>query len=427
MIICERDQLTIKHEEGSSRIKEVLSERAARYIEDWLPRLLTQNPNHALEKLLLKEFARLSPTQQAEARKAVAAATPERIEARFRKLVDEEVAGHSALTPTAQLSFQRTLRIPDDGKTYPLPPGLGRFPVSKLEPYADKLPQAWSALGGVLIPVYQAEAMWLQFSSQWPTALKIGTGTVNAINGQKWTPGLSTDPQGYVVLPEQPWLDGFCVAPGIVRQFIAARHGDGYTAEEQVLGSTRGGLQFEAYPVRPEAYFEKKLSEKLPRSVDAIIRDLLCDSFPHLNNNGTLRSRSFDDIGIGIGAGGRIKQEIYKDQWEPEDWDLNRPSRLWVHLVEAAIWQALTGKPRPQKPPTASEYAACGLPWFEYYRDDMEALSGSESLARLKSVYELAEKKGDSSVPPDESPGSLPVVPLGPDAPTNQVSQWDGK
>ena len=27
------------------------------------------------------------------------------------------------------VSFQRTLRIPDDGRLYPLPPGLGRFPI----------------------------------------------------------------------------------------------------------------------------------------------------------------------------------------------------------------------------------------------------------------------------------------------------------
>ena len=33
--------------------------------------------------------------------------------------------------PEAKLSinFQRTLRIPDDGNTYSLPPGLGTFPL----------------------------------------------------------------------------------------------------------------------------------------------------------------------------------------------------------------------------------------------------------------------------------------------------------
>ena len=33
------------------------------------------------------------------------------------------------------LNFQRTLRIPDDGKTYPLPPGLGPFPICQVKDY----------------------------------------------------------------------------------------------------------------------------------------------------------------------------------------------------------------------------------------------------------------------------------------------------
>ena len=33
------------------------------------------------------------------------------------------------------LVFQRTLRIPDDGRDYPLPPGLGRFPLRHIDDY----------------------------------------------------------------------------------------------------------------------------------------------------------------------------------------------------------------------------------------------------------------------------------------------------
>ena len=40
--------------------------------------------------------------------------------------------------PHFAVNFQRTLRIPDDGGTYPLPPGLGDFPVFRVEDYADR-------------------------------------------------------------------------------------------------------------------------------------------------------------------------------------------------------------------------------------------------------------------------------------------------
>lgn len=64
-----------------------------------------------------------------------------------------------------RVDFQRTLRIPDDNREYPLPPGLGRFPVEHVEDHSSRLPSAWIERGGVLLPMYQAEALWINFSS----------------------------------------------------------------------------------------------------------------------------------------------------------------------------------------------------------------------------------------------------------------------
>ena len=38
------------------------------------------------------------------------------------------------------LEFQRTLRIPDDGRRHFLPPGLGRFPLELVDDFSDKTP-----------------------------------------------------------------------------------------------------------------------------------------------------------------------------------------------------------------------------------------------------------------------------------------------
>ena len=112
------------------------------------------------------------------------------------------------------MAFKRTLRVPDDGKTYPLPPGLGHFPVHKVSDYADRVPPEWNKHGGVFVPMHQCEAMWISFdvrrtcgasgveSSPW--ALKVGVGKINAISGEPWSKGLSKSPQDYVVTPRQP-------------------------------------------------------------------------------------------------------------------------------------------------------------------------------------------------------------------------------
>jgi len=115
------------------------------------------------------------------------------------------------------------LRIPDDNREYPLPPGLGDFPLAHVDDYADRLPASWRTHGGVFLPMYQAEALWINFNGfdDYPFAVKIAAGKIDAVTGEPWSPKLSDDPQNYVVVPEQPWLDGFCVRKGAIRQFVA--------------------------------------------------------------------------------------------------------------------------------------------------------------------------------------------------------------
>ena len=62
-----------------------------------------------------------------------------------------------------EIVFMRTLRIPDDDRSYLLPPGLGAFPFRHVDDFAAEVPQRWVEHGGVMLPMYQAEAMWLFF------------------------------------------------------------------------------------------------------------------------------------------------------------------------------------------------------------------------------------------------------------------------
>ena len=161
-----------------------------------------------------------------------------------------------------RVAFQRTLRIPDDNRDYPLPPGLGRFPLRHVDDHLDRVPEAWGRRGGVFLPMYQAEAMWLRFDAEYPMAIKVAAGKIDAVTGETWTNELSRRPQNYMAVPEQPWLDGFCVEKGLIRQFVAMPLGAGYTAEEQLTGEAEhGGLQIAAYPMLAATY-EKWLEEQ---------------------------------------------------------------------------------------------------------------------------------------------------------------------
>ncbi len=293
-----------------------------------------------------------------------------------------------------RIDFQRTLRIPDDGKEYPLPAGLGRFPVRHVDDFAQRVPARWLEHGGVMLPMYQSEALWInftgsQFSGSYPFAIKIAAGKINAVTGKRWSDGLNRGPQDYVVAPEQPWLDGYCVKKGIIRQFVAMPLGDGYSAEEQISGEAEhGGLQIIAYPMKRSVY-ERRFAPRFARFEEGMA----------LGTPGMLLSRS---VGMGLGAGGRMRQEIFDDPFDFSDWDTEHASRCFVHLANSLMWWEITGEGPPTTPLTSREYAKHHIPWFEYYSDG-EAVPGSKILDGIKSVFDLGKSKKAVPLPENES------------------------
>jgi hypothetical protein len=312
-----------------------------------------------------------------------------------------------------EVNFQRTLRIPDNGKHYPLPPGLGSFSLKHLEDYADRIPAAWRERGGVMMPLYQAEAMWLSFCGRrygaYPFALKIAAGKINAVSGKRWAPRLRDSERDYVVVPEQPWLDGFCVAKDVVRQFVAMPLGSGYSVEEQITGMPEhGGLQIIAYPMKKERYEE--LQRK--RAEWQEDRFALCGESAFAG--APVRARAAAPArAMGLAAGGRMHQQIYADPYGIDAWDQSVSSRCFVTLLDATQWREITGEAPEQRPPTAADYTSAGLPWFDYYAE-AETLPGAKELALVKSVAELAAEKGEQVLGPDGEVEPGHVVRLGP-------------
>lgn len=53
------------------------------------------------------------------------------------------------------ISFRRTIRVPDTEKVSQLPPDMGAFPLYKTSDYADKLPADMVAKGGAFLSMYR--------------------------------------------------------------------------------------------------------------------------------------------------------------------------------------------------------------------------------------------------------------------------------
>lgn len=53
------------------------------------------------------------------------------------------------------ISFQRTVRVPDDQRENKLPPGLGTFPLYPVSKFRQTMPASMAAKGGLFLPVYR--------------------------------------------------------------------------------------------------------------------------------------------------------------------------------------------------------------------------------------------------------------------------------
>ncbi len=315
-----------------------------------------------------------------------------------------------------RVSFQRTLRIPDDNRSYPLPPGLGRFPLEHVQMHSPRLPAAWSKHGGVLLPMYQSEAMWINFDSEtggrhsqgYPFAIKVAAGKINAISGEAWGDELVEHPQDYVVVPDQPWLDGFCIQKGLIRQFVAMPLGQGYSAEEQLTGeAVMGGLQIIVYPMKKDHYkklLQKRESMKAP--------EIYCSM------------SVVQEPSMGLAPGGLMHQEIYEDRYGFDAWETGCSSRCFVHILNSEQWAAAIGKPAPGQAPTAAEYTDAGLPWFEYYNDQIAHLPGATSLAALDSVAAKGIKLGQTPLKENDPVTPGKVVGCGPKSDEVKDGTW---
>ena len=282
------------------------------------------------------------------------------------------------------VEFQRTLRIPDDGNIYPLPPGLGNFPVRCVADYLDRVPDTWEKLNSFFIPMYQREALWLGFNGvHWkPNAVKVGVGKINAISGEVWNEQLHEDPQDYIVCPDQPWLDGINVGKGFIRQFVAMPLGLGDTIEAQLTGVEYfGGIQILVYEPLPG-----KFPDQPPPMPDIGLE---------------MPSRSMSVQGeMGLGAGGKIKQKIYPDAYGIETWDIENYGAIFVYIVNSEKYREITGLEPPSTPITPQTYNRYGFPWFDLYDEEKVDLPASERLAEVKTIREQEAKRGIT--PPQE-------------------------
>ena len=177
---------------------------------------------------------------------------------------------------------------------------------------------------------------------------------------------------------------------GFIRQFVAVPLGSGATVEGQVTGQEiHGGVQLRTVGLTEEALAAWHAARRARREVCADIAPMA--ACPEATGSADM----------GLGAGGRMRQEVYVDDRPLADYDEGGARRVFVHLCSAAQWTAITGEVPPATPVDRDAYVSAGLPWFDYYDVDAQDLGPSQILAKVKTIGEELGGDEDSFEPVD--------------------------
>jgi hypothetical protein len=137
MITLQNDSLCFNFPETN----EALNRLVEQHVNSMLPTIIAADRARPVEALRSSwGFREATAEKRRKAESQVIHATPERIENALRRKCMDIVNYRHASTTTLQIEFQRTLRIPDDGKIYPLPAGFGRFPLRHVDDYKETVP-----------------------------------------------------------------------------------------------------------------------------------------------------------------------------------------------------------------------------------------------------------------------------------------------
>ena len=81
---------------------------------------------------------------------------------RFRRSTESRRVASTSSAPCGSLDDNRNI-----------PPQAWVVSVEHVDDFADKLPDTWRTHGGVFMPMYQSEALWINFSCDYPAPSRL--------------------------------------------------------------------------------------------------------------------------------------------------------------------------------------------------------------------------------------------------------------
>ncbi|KAF5531759.1 integral membrane protein [Fusarium mexicanum] len=304
------------------------------------------------------------------------------------------------------VSFERTIRVPDNESLNRLPPSLGKFPLFKTDDVGDKFPVSMAEKGGVFIPMYQREGMCVSFESEKRYAIKIFAGNVNVISGEPRMPDATLACRRPGLPSQNKFIQDYVVTPPPRIDGVVAKSQETACFQFEVTRLDRHEVEERAINIIVMALTGKPFAMKIAnhafiKDIQQKIHDL--EGFPVDKQRLIFRGEMLQDglllCDYGIEEpetgqaemvfplGGVIRQNI-----------VNIPKGLFqesnavsfnVQILNSATFTAITGRDPPSTPVSAAVYQELGLPFYDLY-EEPSRVSGLKSITQIEGAPEKA-------------------------------------
>ena len=370
MITLRRDTLTLTFPEIAQEVRSLIY-RKIKQVAAELP------PTWARTELISqiesdRDFPKLATERRECIRERLRVWTPADVESALEEIVINKGGLRTDSFTGLEIKFQRTMRIPADGKTYALPIALRQPPLHSVDDFPETAPSSWLENGGVVMPLARSEAIWIWFATRYPVAVKISTQEINLLSGTRSSPGLQREPQNYFVIPV--WGES-----EVARRFIVLPFGDDHKAG-QALPEPRGNaIQIQATPLQPKSFYKHEGSFHL-HTIHEFFARMVLAAVPCPSLDRVVRYSEQKEEQQRLAAAERVTldetlpQQIAADEYHFDAWDQHHSVGCVVHTCGPRSWQQITSTNPPYSPLTANEYRDAGIPWFDDYADDSKML-----------------------------------------------------
>lgn len=263
-----------------------------------------------------------------------------------------ELSGNALEISGLRVQFTRTFRVTDG---LPLTAHhFGSPSVYNVDPSRQALPADVLARGGVLIPTYPWEALYIHLDSDAPVALQISYQGRCALTGNSLSRRLRHRHRNYVVVPFHRHITGAAAANHSTLQFS--------------VGCVTNDLQFRA-------------SHEVTHRITGLQLQVwnLNDTARQRWSNGSGSTHHATSVDTPLAP--PRPQSI-----SSRDWSTAPLARVWIHLVDPVLWPAITGSLPPASPISSSDYFTHGLPWLPAFDEPISDLHHAFTLLHPSTV-----------------------------------------